>query len=93
MVEVHDPLRLMVVIEQKVEFVEKILKGNPRIAAWYQLDWMRLAVIDPESKKTFLYQGKEFEEYTPFTHSLERTMDFDALFESSSRNLPVSIFN
>lgn len=93
MVEVHDPLRLMVIIEQKLEIVENILNGNSSIFAWYQREWLRLAVIDPESKEIYLFHSGQFEAYTPFTNRMNRSEDHVSLFESSMENLPVSIFN
>ncbi len=91
MVEVHDPLRLMVVIEQKLDMVKHILSTIPAVFAWYQKGWLRLAVIDPETKDTFLFHEGQFENYAPFSQPLNRTKDFVALFESSRENLPVSI--
>jgi uncharacterized protein YbcC (UPF0753/DUF2309 family) len=93
MVEVHDPLRLMMVVEQKPAFVLKVLAQNSGTLEWYKNEWMKLAVIDPETNEVFIYKGEKFEAYTPIQKELPKTDNLASLFESSTSNLPVLNLN
>lgn len=60
MVEVHDPIRLLVVVEQKPAFVLDVLKRNASTFRWFEKDWIKIVAIDPESNSCFLFDTSEF---------------------------------
>lgn len=93
MVEVHDPLRLMMIVEQKPDLVLKVIQQNPSTLEWYKNEWVKLAVIDPETNETYLYQKGDLEKYTPMQKELESVSNLEPLFESSTENLPVLNLN
>lgn len=49
MTEMHDPIRLLMVIEQQPQTVLEVLKRTPSVAQWFDHEWMKLALVDPES--------------------------------------------
>lgn len=53
MIELHDPLRLMVVVEQTPEMVVKILQNNQALNKWVKGEWVLLRCYDPQSKTIY----------------------------------------
>lgn len=89
MVEVHDPMRLMCVVEHFPEVVLEVLAKAPNTYEWYQNDWIKLVVIHPETKVLYLFNGNQFLVYSP-QHSVVRTnSNLEQLVESSHTNIPV----
>jgi uncharacterized protein YbcC (UPF0753/DUF2309 family) len=69
MVEVHEPVRILFVIETTPAAMLAILERNPPLAQLCRNDWVQLATIDPRSSRIDLYQRGEFHPYQP--HSLD----------------------
>lgn len=90
MIEVHDPLRLMMIVEQKPDLILQALDQNPLMKEWYVNDWIKLACIDPETNIIYIYAGGLFSTYLP-QYNLEKVSDLEKMFESTCENLPVSI--
>jgi len=93
MVEVHDPLRLMMIVEQKASIVLDVIQQNSGTLQWYKNEWVKLAVIDPETKEVSIYRKGRFEPYEPLKKELDKVENLVPLFESSSSNLPVLNLN
>ncbi len=55
MTEIHDPLRLMLVIEQDPELALKTAMRNPEVFEWIKNSWMRLFVVEPGTQRVFEY--------------------------------------
>jgi uncharacterized protein YbcC (UPF0753/DUF2309 family) len=51
MIEIHDPLRLLVIVEHNPEVVQKVLKNNPNTLEWFQNSWIHLVVVNPVSNE------------------------------------------
>ena len=49
MTELHEPLRLLIIIEQKPDVIWQIVSNNAGIFPWIKNDWVRLASLDPNS--------------------------------------------
>ena len=93
MVEVHDPLRLLMIVEQKPELVLEVVKRSATVYEWVKNGWINLAVIDPESKKVYRFKKGELISYHMQQTEIEVAHELEALFESSSTNLPVYQLN
>jgi hypothetical protein len=39
---VHDPIRILTIVENTPEFVHQILSKNPNTFDWYKKGWMKL---------------------------------------------------
>lgn len=91
MIEVHDPLRLMVIVEHFPEVVLKTIKRNPSTYEWFKNDWVKLSTVHPESKQIFVYKDDAFIPYIPLTEHIPEISDLEKLLESSHENLPVYI--
>ncbi len=62
MVEIHDPIRNLTVIEAPLARVQALFDGHPRLKNLLYHHWMRLAVIDPESQKWWMFSQSDFQE-------------------------------
>lgn len=93
MVEVHDPLRLMMVIEHEPEVVLDTIQRNPSTYEWYKNEWVQLSVIHPQTKNIFVFKDGKFNPYLPVTQKNKTVGDLMKAIESTSHNLPVYDLN
>ncbi len=62
MVEIHEPIRCMTIIEAPFERVEILFNGHPRLRNIVRQHWLRLVVHDPETGKWLLYGHGKWKE-------------------------------
>ncbi|MFO0807809.1 MAG: DUF2309 domain-containing protein [Gemmataceae bacterium] len=65
MVEIHEPIRLLLIVEAKPATLLGILDRNPGIAQLVRNEWIRLAALDPDSPTIHTFRDGEFHPYTP----------------------------
>jgi uncharacterized protein YbcC (UPF0753/DUF2309 family) len=95
MIEVHDPLRLMVIVEHFPELVLKTMQINPATYEWFINEWVRIVVIHPTEKSAYLFVKGAFLPYEGLRHSLNQ-IDDDILLDllkMEHENLPVMELN
>ncbi len=61
MVEIHEPIRNMTIIEAPLERVKNLFEGHPRLRNFLFHHWMRLVVKDPETKSWYMFTHTNFE--------------------------------
>ena len=61
--EIHEPVRLMFVLETRPEGILKIMDRNPVIGRILKNGWSQLAVLDPDSDKIQVYVNGKFIPY------------------------------
>ncbi len=93
MIELHDPLRLLMVVEQIPELVLKTIKRTPELYEWFANQWIHLVAVHPHTKEIFRLVESGFVPYRPVTTSVTPVIDLLALFESRTDNLPVHLLN
>jgi uncharacterized protein YbcC (UPF0753/DUF2309 family) len=93
MVEVHDPLRLLMIVEHYPEIVLEAIKSNESTYEWFKNSWEHLIVIHPETHNFYLFKNEKFETYQTLTEQVDSISDFSALIESREENFPVFILN
>ena len=91
MVEVHDPIRLLLIVEQFPDVVLKTIQSNPATYEWFEKEWVHLVVIHPESREQFRFLKGGFKLYTPLKKNLTVVSDLTSVIEASQENLPVMI--
>ena len=91
MVEVHDPIRLMMVIEYFPEVVLKTIQQNHATYEWFINDWVVLTVLHPETKEIYRFRNGVFELYEPILKNIRLLVseDLEKVFETQTENLPV----
>lgn len=89
MIEVHDPVRLLIIVEHHPQVVLNTIQKNPETYEWFKNEWVHLVVFDPESKLLYrLIEGK-FELHQLEDVPIEFVTDLTPLFEKNQDNLPV----
>ena len=63
MVEIHEPVRLLFVIETTPEKIARILKSNPGLDTLVSGGWVQLAVFDSATSRIDLFHGGAFKEH------------------------------
>lgn len=91
MIEVHDPLRLLVVVEQLPDVVLSVIQRNPATYEWFINNWINLVVTDPETKKLWRFHDGKFVLYENLTERLPSVSKVDTLIESTQDNIPVHL--
>jgi uncharacterized protein YbcC (UPF0753/DUF2309 family) len=51
MTDIHEPMRMLVLVEARKDFLEKAILGHPRLRNLVENDWVRLVRVDPENSK------------------------------------------
>jgi uncharacterized protein YbcC (UPF0753/DUF2309 family) len=59
MTEIHDPVRLLVVVEQTPEVALKAVQRNPSIFEFVENEWVRYACLEPGTHAVWMYLGGE----------------------------------
>jgi len=69
MVEIHEPVRILFVIETTPKQLTKVLNASAPLKQWVENRWIRVATIDPECGRIHVYRDGIFEEFeTPAEH-------------------------
>jgi hypothetical protein len=93
MIEVHDPLRLLVIVEHFPEKVKYAITKSPATYEWFINEWVKLVVVHPETLELYHFQGGEFEIYNPIQKEIVTISDELKLAEQTIDNLPIGVLN
>lgn len=88
MINIHDPLRLMVLVNHYPEAVLEILKSHPPTYEWFLNEWIHLTVLHPETNELQLFSNGKFVHYHP-TQKVMKADKLDELIEKEFGNLNV----
>lgn len=103
MIEVHDPVRLLMIVEHDPKVVKKAIQSNPELYEWFANEWINLVALHPKEKKPYVFQNGNFVPYHPLTKRIPTVHDLSRLFETTPKmktnhvldatqeNLPVHI--
>lgn len=72
MVEIHEPVRLLVVVESTPEQLQQILHSTPSLVPLIANRWIQLAALDPHSDQCFLFTPKGFVAQNPHITQLQK---------------------
>lgn len=92
MVEIHDPVRLLTIVEHYPEVVLESIARHPATREWFVNEWMHLVVIHPDTKEFFVCRSGKFYPYKPLA-TVKIAHDIDALIESHVDNIPVHLLS
>ncbi len=70
MVEIHEPMRLLFLVESTPAAMQRIIDGNPSISRLVQGGWVQLAVLNAETLQVHRFFQGEFLPYAPETAEL-----------------------
>lgn len=89
MTEVHDPVRLLMVIEQTPDVVLKAIQQSPQTYEWFLNEWVHLVVVHPHTRVLSRFKSGLFQPYRPHQDRVETITDLPALVASDLTNFPV----
>jgi uncharacterized protein YbcC (UPF0753/DUF2309 family) len=104
MIENHDPVRLLMVVEHRPEVVKRILEEAPANREWFMKGWLHLLVSSPEDGELFYFRDGEFEKYEPLAeistvedihaaiHS-HPEMKSNHILDATKENIPVHLYD
>jgi hypothetical protein len=107
MIEVHDPVRLLVIVEHKPEIVLKAIQSSPEVFEWYKNEWVHIIALHPQEKQFYYFKNGDFEKYDPITrsdeiktiHNMEEfiegagEMETNHIVHATEENLPVYLLD
>ncbi len=91
MIEVHDPVRLMIVVEHFPDIVLKTVQSVDSMYEWFKNEWVHLVAIHPENHNIYYFKNGSFSLYEPLTAAIPSTKTIKRIIESSEDNIPVQI--
>lgn len=83
MIEVHDPIRLMVIVEHFPEIVLKTIKILPELYEWFNNEWVHLVSINPETKQFSYFKNGEFVIYETIANEVPNISDMHDFLENA----------
>ena len=89
MIEVHDPVRLLIIVEQFPAVVLDTIQRAQETYEWFINEWVNLVVINPETQELFYFKDGGFTNYQPITKHLDSLSDITTVIETHQDNLPV----
>lgn len=90
MIEMHDPVRLLVVVEHYPEVALATIQKDPATYEWFKNEWVRLAVVHPDTHQLYRFEKEQFEPYTPLTDHLDTLPSSWEWAEEHPENLPIT---
>jgi len=88
MIEVHDPVRLMLIVEHFPDVVLETIQRSADVYEWFINEWVHLVAINPETRELSLFKEGEFVIYKTLQQAVEE-VDLVPILESHRENLPV----
>lgn len=89
MIEAHDPIRLLVIVEHFPDIVLRSIQKNPATYEWFENDWIHLIAVVPNTTDLYLFRKGTFIPYHPLIQEVPLMEDITRLIEASYENLPV----
>jgi uncharacterized protein YbcC (UPF0753/DUF2309 family) len=84
MIEVHDPVRLLVIVEHYPEVVLKTIQTTPEMYEWYINDWVHIMAVHPETRAFHYFRDGSFTVYEPLTRNIAEAGDIVQLVEKAA---------
>ncbi len=91
MINIHDPLRLLVIVDQHPQVVFKVLENDLITRDWFLKNWIHLIAHDPDSKEMFRYEDGIFKKYELQDQLVSYYPELDQIVATGSENQPVYI--
>lgn len=73
-VEIHEPVRLLFVIETTPEGIQKIMNRDALVGKILKNGWAQLALLNPHSNEVQTYRAGQFYKFTPDFSELPKAM-------------------
>jgi uncharacterized protein YbcC (UPF0753/DUF2309 family) len=87
MVEIHEPVRLLLVVESTLPKLQSALARLPGVERLVKNRWIQLAVLEPGKKEILLYHNGRFEPYVPESRELPQALSSWEWFHGKGEHL------
>lgn len=87
MIEVHDPIRLLVVVEHDPQVVFSAITRNKATYNWFKENWVHLIVLNPIDKKMYRFIEERFNLFQPTVSIVQEKSITEELFEATADNI------
>ena len=87
MVEIHEPVRLLTVIEAEPSRLESIVGSNPGLARLVVNGWIQVIAWSPSSGELFEFRRGAFHRYEPGSAAVVRVQDSPQHYQGSRQHL------
>ncbi len=87
MVEIHEPVRLLLVVESPLSRLQKALTRLPAVERLVKNRWIQLAVLEPGKKEILLYHNGHYEPYQPESRELPQALSSWEWYRGKSGHL------
>jgi uncharacterized protein YbcC (UPF0753/DUF2309 family) len=88
MIEVHEPVRLLVVVEHFEDVILNVIQRDAATYEWFKNQWVMLAAVHPETRAVSVFANGTFHPYHP-SYSPPDVKNIDDYVLQSSENIPV----
>jgi len=104
-IEVHDPIRLLMVVEHKPEVVLKVIQSQDDLYEWFRNEWVHLISVHPETGEFYFFRNESFEvvetlgDKVPGVDDIHefleaaKEMETNHILHATKENLPIHILN
>jgi uncharacterized protein len=90
MVEIHEPVRILFVVETTPDRLEKVIETSPSIKRLVVNRWLRLATIDPASGRVHVRRDGGFEEFHEALERLPVALSSQEWYGGKLQHLPMA---
>ena len=90
MIEVHDPLRLLMVVEHYPEVVLNVILRDEHTYEWFKNEWIHLVVIHPEKNEIYRFVSGQFSRMDIQSFDLPNDQALNQWLANEMNNLPVT---
>lgn len=89
MIEVHDPVRLLIIVEHFPEVVLSTIQKQAETYEWFINEWVHLIAINPETQELSVFKEGTFRPYVPVGRPAGAVKNLTPILETHRENLPV----
>jgi uncharacterized protein YbcC (UPF0753/DUF2309 family) len=89
MVEIHEPVRVLFVVETTPERLTKVIAANAALEELVNNRWVRFATIDPASGQVHVRRNSGFEEFDGPVERLQVAFSSREWYQGKLEHLPM----
>jgi uncharacterized protein len=93
MIEVHDPVRLLIIVEHLPDIVLNVIQRQAETYEWFINEWVHLITVNPETKELYVFKDGAFLPYKPIHQTIGKVSDITPVLEEQQENLPVYLLS
>jgi len=90
MVEIHEPVRILFVIETTPERLSKVIAASPSLNQLVENRWIRVATVDPASGRVHVRRESGFEEFNERLERLPVALSSAEWYSGKIQHLPMA---